>query len=544
AVIDKSQLALDEIKLLQSVNKQILQILHKEHIPGMAVALVNESGIIWANAFGVANTKNNNPVSLQTLFSLQSQTKIFTTLGVLSAVQNQQLDLKTPIINYIPNLKLYSVYESSPANKITLIHLLSHTAGFAHDAPIGNNNNSRADFATHIQSILNGTWLQFKVGSDYNYSNVGMDLAGYILQTQSHQYYCEYMKQYVLIPLEMNSSTFNLEQFLNSNHAEGYIDGIDTAPYNYSLIPSGGMYSNVLDMAHYLQLVLNNGMYKGNQVLNKELFNTMLTIPFPLQGQTEGNALGNWKGQRLSTTYYSHLGRGFGFSNNLEWYPEYGLGIVVLSNKYTTNNVDVAVSHLILDAIIKKRQYQKRSQLQQYMVGEYISNMGSIQILKDKQSNKLALNGTVNSGPTGNTAVIVKSPIIFVEDNIFYLASDKKIHNELPMLYRYIAPQDHNGIATIERLADGYHWYFNQSAYMKDGPNKPSWQKFTGMYKLEGYGAPFYIKVAIKHGYLYIGSLKLIEHKPGIFAAANGQMLVFNPGHVSWMNLNLLRVKE
>ena len=68
---------------------------------------------------------------------------------------------------------------------MTLRHLLSHTAGFTHEAPVGNNLVvGRASFAAHCRSISD-TWLRFPVGHHYEYSNLGIDLAAFVIERVS-----------------------------------------------------------------------------------------------------------------------------------------------------------------------------------------------------------------------------------------------------------------------------------------------------------------------------------------------------------------------
>ncbi|PHQ80376.1 MAG: hypothetical protein COB66_04925, partial [Coxiella sp. (in: Bacteria)] len=167
-------------QLIKHNQASIIKLLAKDNISGAAIALVDKKGIIWAQGFGGKGDKGGNAIGVKTLFSIESQTKMFTTLGVLRAVQKGELSLNKPIVRYLPRLKVYSVFQTNPGNLITLKELLSHSAGFAHEAPIGNNFGSNANFQTHMNSILAGTWLQFPAGTGYNYSNVGIDLAGFL----------------------------------------------------------------------------------------------------------------------------------------------------------------------------------------------------------------------------------------------------------------------------------------------------------------------------------------------------------------------------
>jgi CubicO group peptidase (beta-lactamase class C family) len=105
-----------------------------------------------------------------------------------------------------------SIFEEHPEQKITLRMLLSHTAGFAHEAPFGSNYDHPAySFEDHIASISD-TWLKFPVGTRYAYSNLGIDLAGYILQVRSGTPFVQYAQQTVLDPLGMSGSTLDVNR--------------------------------------------------------------------------------------------------------------------------------------------------------------------------------------------------------------------------------------------------------------------------------------------------------------------------------------------
>jgi CubicO group peptidase (beta-lactamase class C family) len=155
----------------------IPQEMRKQHIPGMAITIVDNNQVVWSEGFGFTDWDHKTPVTADTPFSIQSMTKSFTAAAVMLAVQEGLLDLDTPISKYLPDFHVNSIFEERPEDKITLRHLLSHTAGFTHDAPVGNNNDFDAGtWQEHISSISN-TWLLFPVGTRYNYSNDGIDLA-------------------------------------------------------------------------------------------------------------------------------------------------------------------------------------------------------------------------------------------------------------------------------------------------------------------------------------------------------------------------------
>ncbi|HSW93206.1 MAG TPA: serine hydrolase domain-containing protein [Gammaproteobacteria bacterium] len=527
--IHKTYLSAFEQNLIANMQKQIPVLLKQYNTPGAVVAIIDKNGIIWAEGFGVTDMENSNPITPDTLFSLQSQSKLFTALGILRAVQQNQVSLNKPVSFYLPDLKAYSAFEKNPTEKMTLINLLSHTAGFAHDAPVGNNNNANPDFDVHIKSIIDGTWLQFPVGKGYQYSNVGIDLAGYILQKQYRLPFNEVMEKIVFLPLEMRNSTFNLEIFLNSpNHATGHIDGLTPIPYNHSFIPSGGMYSNVIDLSHYVEFQLNNGAYHQKTILKKDLLKTLLSIPYSNQNQTSGYAQGVWKGKRLNTLYFAHLGRGFGFANDLEWYPEYQIGVIVLTNKADNNNTDIKIAHLIIDPVIKHMQEHQLSDLIKMITGSYISDSTSINIIKN--DNRLFIEGELNTDTAGNIFEKINDELSYIGNSTFHAKSSN--------IDFYYIKKSETGTPAIQQIGTDKRWYLNKPDFLSEGPNRVNWKKYTGTYELQSYGAPIQIIISIKQGYLYINDLKLQEMKPGVFATANGQMLVFHDeNHASWCNL-------
>ena len=73
-------------------------------------------------------------------------------------------------------------------------------AGFTHEAPVGNNYEPASPgFEAHVRSISE-TWLRFPVGDRYRYSNLGFDLAGYILEQKAGIGYAEWLRRKLFEP--------------------------------------------------------------------------------------------------------------------------------------------------------------------------------------------------------------------------------------------------------------------------------------------------------------------------------------------------------
>jgi len=231
------------------LSKEFFQYLSEKSDFGAAIAVVDDNQIVWEKTFGFVDGKDSRPIDANTIFSIQSMSKSFTALAILMAVQDGLLDLDTPIKEYLPDFRIKSLFNEHPEELITLRLLLSHRAGFTHEAPYGSNFDDRNDFNKHVESISD-TWLHYPVGYRMRYSNLGIDLAGYILQVKSGMPFERYVKEKVLTPIGMDSSSLDMTVIEDAvNRAIGHSGGGEIVPLRIPMIPAGGVYSSIRDMA-------------------------------------------------------------------------------------------------------------------------------------------------------------------------------------------------------------------------------------------------------------------------------------------------------
>ena len=348
--------------VIDHYRREIPHLMEEQGIPGLAVAVVDDHGVVWSEGFGVADRHTSAPITPDTLFSLQSTSKTFTATAVLLAVQDGLLDLDEPITTYLPDFTVQSIFEDRPESRITLRHLLSHTAGFTIEAPIGNNWDGDAEsFDAHIASISD-TWLRFPVGSGYAYSNLDIDLAGDILQTVTGQAFADYVRDRLLEPLGMLDTSFDAEVIAAADDL-----AIGQGPpvrkfWAVPMVPSGGLYSSVNDLARFLEFQLAGGSIDGHTLLDPALIDEMRTVQFPERGGGYGYGLGvgrtGWY-QGANADLFSHGGGGFGFRSDLFWLPELQLGIAVLFNS-AEHDLQGNLALGILDDLVHEAPYRDR----------------------------------------------------------------------------------------------------------------------------------------------------------------------------------------
>ncbi len=309
--------------------------MESENILGLSIALVDGEGVLWSEGFGYTDSNRKTMITADTLFSIQSMSKSFTATAAMFAAQDGLVDLDTPITAYLPDFHINSIFEDSPEQKITLRMLLSHTAGLAHEAPLGGNNDRPTPtFEQHIASISD-TWLKFPVGRGYSYSNLGIDLAGYILQVRSGKPFIEYVSEKVFEPLGMINSTMDFDRVhAMPDRAIGH-NPLFVGPLSplseWAIIPSGGVWTTANDIARYMRFQINAGTLDGTPLLRADLAETMYTPPNEAARQ-EGYALGISVTHDAGTRELQHGGGGFGFVSQMIWYPELKLGVAMLTN--------------------------------------------------------------------------------------------------------------------------------------------------------------------------------------------------------------------
>ena len=522
----------DYAPLIEELKVKIPELMAQRRTPGLAIAFVDGEKLVWAEGFGFTDNTQKTKVTADTLFSIQSISKTYTTTGFLIAASKGTLKLDDRLKKYLPTFTIKSRFGADEADKITFRHLLSHWAGLPVEAPVGNNfDDCACTLEEHIKSISD-VWLIAPVGERYSYSNLGIDLAGYVLGLRARKSFAQFMKDELFAPLGMNASTFNQKEALQSpSFARGHIRDRELPDILIPMIPSGGMYSNVKDMARFLSFQLAGGKVNGKRLISEQLLNEMRTPQFAAPGQIAGYGLGLNTQPWYGGTFLNHAGGGYGYSTQQYWMPEYQIGVVVLSNAQSGSLTSDIADRVILKMIEAKN-------------GSVPPNKPAI--FSDKPTINLAANllrrleGTYKSR---FNLVTFK----FEEDNLFHVSGNNKTKLNALSPTEFTIPNrkltfrlDANGKPTGVLVFSPFETEFmpfNDSPNDPAGANKPAWQTYVGDYEGQSYGNPVIIKVLLKNDYLYVswgGGLKLTEYRPGLFFTAEGESVSFQ-GNRLWL---------
>jgi len=278
--------------------------------PGMTLALANRNGLLRASEYGFADVKAGIKVSPQTLFEIGSISKSFVAIAVLQLAEEGKLDLNKPVTSYLPWLKIESKF--SP---FTTHHLLSHTSGLS-GVPL------------LLRAAGTTLGVSFEPGTNWVYSNIGYGLLGFLIEAVDKKPFAEAMRQRVLNPLGMNSSSPVISNEIRERVAVGYgplqsdrpfpIRGkLGEAPWIEVPEAAGSIAATAADMGNYLQMLLNNGAGAKGRVLSEKSFAlfTKPVIKSPFRGEDASYAYGLWVSETNGHKLLRHTGGMVAFSS-------------------------------------------------------------------------------------------------------------------------------------------------------------------------------------------------------------------------------------
>lgn len=194
------------------------------HAPGLVYGIVRAGAPAYVRGIGVQDQESQTPVSAETVFRIASLTKSFTALAVLNLRDGGLLDLESPAISIVPELKVIpqAVAEAGTGTSpVRLRQLLSHTAGLVTDDPWADRqlDMSESEFSAYL---ARGIPLAQSPGEAFDYSNTGYAVLGRVISNTSKQPYQDYISQILFKPLAMTSTFWEMRDVPASQRAVGY----------------------------------------------------------------------------------------------------------------------------------------------------------------------------------------------------------------------------------------------------------------------------------------------------------------------------------
>jgi CubicO group peptidase (beta-lactamase class C family) len=339
----KSRTAIDYSARLVDLDKKIEKVISDFNLPGLAIAVVADGQIIKAKGYGYRDISKALLSTEDTQYSIGSSTKAFTSFMLATLVDEGKLEWDVAVKDYLPQWDMHDEYAT---NHVTLRDMLSHRTGLPRHELIwyANSNLTIDDLMVKLPNLESSKELR----QGFQYSNLMYAMSGYLAEKITEQDWNELIQARILDKLDMHNTSLNYSHMQSSDdYSLPYEeDGqeLKVTPFNKHINgvmrPAGVINSSVKDMSKWLQVLLDEGLYKGRQLIQKPSLAQLQSPHIAITGlspDADKSPLSYGLGW-FTRTYRGHYqvqhgGNIDGYTSAVFTYPHDGIGIVVLTNK-------------------------------------------------------------------------------------------------------------------------------------------------------------------------------------------------------------------
>lgn len=318
------------------------------HIPGAAVAVIQDGEVVFTQGYGVRSVTTGEPFTPQTQFRVGSTTKSMTALMIAQLVDEGVLDWDTPITNVLPD---FQTSEPELTARLVVRDLMGMGTGLEAD-PL-----TSLEWGEWAEADLFDAVAAMPVAGEYRahyaYNNEVFALAGYVAakaagRPSTLETYRQLMQTRVFDLLGMESTLITDDiGDLSANYAESYSlnlfdgyavpDPVLPAPIHV-VAPAGGTWSTLDDMARYVITRMNGGVSpEGVRIVSE--FNLVATwepqVTMPADNpeiERMAYAMGWVVGTYHGVSFRYHDGGWDGYRTMMGVFPQTQSGLVIFCN--------------------------------------------------------------------------------------------------------------------------------------------------------------------------------------------------------------------
>jgi len=334
----------------------------KLRIPGAAIAIVQGGKVIYQKGFGTRRFGTRRPVTPRTLFMIGSITKSLTTMMMAKLVDEKRFSWETPVTQVLPS---FGLGDANLTRQCKIRHTVCACTGLPRQ-DMEFLFESKGTTAESRMALLKTMKPTTALGETFQYSNLMVAAGGYVAAHAAYpkwklgRAYHRAMQTRLFQPAGMRRTTFDFRRVRQLDHAQPHSATLEMKPVPISLAfedgvrsvgPAGAAWSNVSDMARFILVELGRGKLPGGHRV-----------------VSATNLQQRWKGQiKISTkTHYGlalvvnhnrgvrilgHGGGTLGFTSNMFYLPDHGVGMIVLSNRAGAGAFTGAVTRRLLELV-------------------------------------------------------------------------------------------------------------------------------------------------------------------------------------------------
>ena len=315
-------------------------------VPAASYAFVHKDRVLASGGIGLADPTIGKRADAETLYSICSISKLFTSIAVMQLRDGGEVRLDDDLGTYVPWFA--TMTDAHPEDEpVSIRNLLSHSAGLPResDSPYWAGPDFDFPTTTQIQERLPSQQSLYPSGRYFQYSNLGMALLGEVVAAGAGRPWADVVEDDILAPLQMTSTFTSVpEAFETGRLAAGYaarrgspereklklfdVEGIG---------PAAGMASSASDLAKFALWQLRLRADGGDEVLRAATLREMQRVHWvDLDWETTWG-LGFNVANRDGTTWVRHAGHCPGYYTEFGILPKEELGIAVLTNAIGSN---------------------------------------------------------------------------------------------------------------------------------------------------------------------------------------------------------------
>lgn len=325
-----------------SLEQKINKVAEKYDATGITVSVVKKNKPIYDYAYGKKDIASGEKLSVNDVFRIASISKSFSSVAIFQLIEKGMLNLEDEVSDLIG----FEVKNPQfPQDKITLKMLLSHTSSIGDSQGYFSLNTIDPDKNEHWGKVYNN----YAPGSAYEYSNLGFNMIGTIIERVSGERFDEYIVRHILNPLGLyggfNVNNLEKDRFVtlyefengkyvaspNAYHPRkeeisNYTMGYSTPVFS----PTGGMKISTKDLAKYMQLHMNYGKTGKVRLIRKKNSKLMQT---PVN-KDSGYGLALLQTDKIvpGVTLTGHTGSAYGLYSFMFFNPKKKYGMVIITN--------------------------------------------------------------------------------------------------------------------------------------------------------------------------------------------------------------------
>jgi len=336
-----------EADFRRALDREVPFILGRYGVPGVAIGVMLHGDPGPTYAYGLANVEHHRPMTTQTVFRVASLSKSVSAWGILTLVDDGKIDLDQPAERYLDQWPLPpSAY---PSNAVTVRQLLTHTSGLnagedefmPPSEPLPSPLALLAKEGPGLPGAAGPARLIAPAGASFLYSVPGYTFVQLLIERLSGETFAAYMRDQVLHPLGMTSSSYDWDKALGARLATPYLQ--DGRPGDIVMAQDAAadsLLSTVGDMVNFLAAPIpGQKLPVGAGVISKEMAGQLFLRPkgdsiprMDLLGP-DASCLGCFiEHSEGGPVYVTNEGNDQGWRAQIHTVPATGDGIVVLAN--------------------------------------------------------------------------------------------------------------------------------------------------------------------------------------------------------------------